>query len=312
MADIYDNLSTVRRQTNSSLSSIIGVNSRNFEGFYKALKGFFDQIYFNETTNAITLNTVKANTLLRSDGSIEIGQPSQPAVITLSNTGNITSTSLDTGIVTLNKNRFTPYTSILSAGLPGELVYVNDPIANEGIYYYDSTNGWLKVSTGSGLPTFQNGLIYDSGASTVELGGTISTETTLSLDTGGKFNVIDLATNGGSLSFVVEHEFMDQYIQIGDDWADHYVSPNYYNASAGDGVDTSQIELTGPTARVQSDDIFLDGPVRTGTGASFGAWKLGKINTTTVSGLDTTKSLTVQVDGVWYNIGLITLDPGGE
>lgn len=203
MSKIYDNLNTVRKETNSSLSAIIGVNSRNFEGFYQALKGFFDKIYFNEDANTITLNQVKTNNTLRSDGTIEVGLAGQVSSIVLSSSGNITGLNLNVSVATLNKNRFTPYTNFATAGLPGELVYSDGSDKDEGVYYFNSQLGWTNISNsgsnsgGTGGPTysFVNGLTLAGGV--VKLGGALTGVTSITQAN----NIFQIQNSGGALTF---------------------------------------------------------------------------------------------------------------
>lgn len=310
MSNIYNDLNTVRRQTNSSLSTIIGVNSRNFDGFYKALKGFFDQIYFNETENSISLNTVHTNTLMRSDSLIEVGQPGQPANIILHNNGNVTAQSINASVVTTDKLRFSPYANITEAGLPGELVYAVNGPNGEGLYYYNAQTGWDQIAvngsgSGSGASyQFDNGLTLDNGI--VSLGGLIDRWTELKLSPSGAFIIMDNDTNGDEAWLEIRKGETDIFqADSSSNWGGAYVTPVVASISAGTGNTYSTVDVKKEIIRIKSNDIHFDGWIR----SENSKWKLGNASfrANSVIGLDSHNYISVNIDGTIYNLAVVNV-----
>jgi hypothetical protein len=215
---IQDNLELLRRETNSSLSAIIGLNSRNFTAFYTAMTTFLNEISFNETSNSMTLDNIVVNTLLRANGTISIGPSGQSAKTTMDQNGNIVSVAITTDSINSKVLRFTSEVDITQAGLPGQIGYSATPQNTEGVYFYHSTAGWLKLATGStsggggqtvgdinfvdttsvlwtisgedvqasvsnsyvrGLISASSGITYNSGTGAITLGGTLGSNTTI-------------------------------------------------------------------------------------------------------------------------------------
>ena len=52
---VYNNLQTIRRLTNSSLTSLIDVTNLNFKSLSDANLEFLNNISYNETTNSLSL-----------------------------------------------------------------------------------------------------------------------------------------------------------------------------------------------------------------------------------------------------------------
>jgi len=194
---IQDNLNSIKKETNSSLSSIIGVNSRNFESFFNVLSKYLTLVNFNEESVAMSMNDLILQTSLRSNGTVVVAQVDQDPVITLDNTGQISSLNLVTGIATIDKARLQPYSSLNVAGLPGEFVYAEDGPDGENLYYYNSVNGWTAVGSDSVISYYSadNGITIDS--TVIKLGGDLIENTTITLDSGYTLIIGNIGTGAG-------------------------------------------------------------------------------------------------------------------
>ncbi len=102
---IYNNLQTIRRLTNSSLTSLIDVTNLNFKSLSDANLEFLDNISYDEITNSFSLYS-GTFALAEITNQLTISQSSIPT-FTITSAGNAVGKSLLVDVAETQRQRFT-------------------------------------------------------------------------------------------------------------------------------------------------------------------------------------------------------------
>jgi hypothetical protein len=157
---VYDKLGTIRRLTNSSLTSLIDVTNLNFKNLSEANLEFLNSINYDEVVNAISLNTGNFE-FINISNQIQVLDNTVP-VFTIDSSGRATGKSVLVEVSETQRQRFTDFPNYPAVGVPGEIVYTGvaglDPIFGEDFIGYLQSRGWVSLTDGSG-----GGGGFDSG-----------------------------------------------------------------------------------------------------------------------------------------------------
>lgn len=149
---IYNNLQTIRRLTNASLTSLIDVTNLNFKNLSDANLEFLNNISYDETTNSLspyqgTFELVNVNT------AFTVFESAIPTFTILSN-GNATGKSILVEVAETKRQRFTDFPDYPTPGVPGEIIYTGasglDPVFGEDFIGYLQSQGWVSLTNGGG------------------------------------------------------------------------------------------------------------------------------------------------------------------
>lgn len=149
---VYKNLQTIRRLTNSSLTSLIDVTNLNFKSLSDANLEFLNNISYNETTNSLSLYSGTFE-LAEITNQLTISQSSIP-MFTINSAGNAVGKSILVDVAETKRQRFTDFPAYPAVGVPGEIVYTGvaglDPIYGEDLIGYFQDRGWVSLTGGFG------------------------------------------------------------------------------------------------------------------------------------------------------------------
>jgi hypothetical protein len=149
---VYDNLQTIRRLTNASLTSLIDVTNLNFKSLSDANLEFLSNISYDEVANSFSVNSGTfgtidvTNTLTFLEGGIP--------TFTIEASGKATGKSILSEVVETKRQRFTDFPDYPAAGVPGEIIYTGasglDPVFGEDFIGFLQGVGWVSLTSGSG------------------------------------------------------------------------------------------------------------------------------------------------------------------
>ena len=149
---VYNNLQTIRRLTNSSLTSLIDVTNLNFKSLSDANLEFLNNISYNEATNSLSLYSGTFE-LAEITNQLTISQSSIP-MFTINSAGNAVGKSILVDVSETQRQRFTDFPAYPAVGVPGEIVYTGvaglDPIYGEDFIGYLQDRGWVSLTGGFG------------------------------------------------------------------------------------------------------------------------------------------------------------------
>jgi hypothetical protein len=149
---VYKNLQTIRRLTNSSLTSLIDVTNLNFKSLSDANLEFLNNISYDEITNSLSLYSGTFE-LAEITNQLTISQSSIPT-FTINSAGNAVGKSLLVEVAETKRQRFTDFPAYPAVGVPGEIVYTGvaglDPIFGEDLIGYFQDRGWVSLTGGFG------------------------------------------------------------------------------------------------------------------------------------------------------------------
>lgn len=149
---IYNNLETIRRLTNASLTSLIDVTNLNFKSLSDANLEFLNNINYDEIANSFsvyegTFDLLNVNTTFTV---FESGTPT----FTIQSDGSATGKNLLVEVSETQRQRFTDFPNYPAVGVPGEIVYTGvaglDPIFGEDFIGYLQSQGWVSLTAGTG------------------------------------------------------------------------------------------------------------------------------------------------------------------
>jgi hypothetical protein len=149
---VYNNLQTIRRLTNASLTSLIDVTNLNFKSLSDANLEFLNNISYDEVTNSIAVYTGEFE-FANITNKLQVLQSSVP-MFTIESSGNATGKSLLVEVAETQRQRFTDFPAYPAVGVPGEIVYTGvaglDPVFGEDFIGYLQSKGWVSLTVGSG------------------------------------------------------------------------------------------------------------------------------------------------------------------
>ena len=149
---VYNTLQTIRRLTNSSLTSLIDVTNLNFKSLSDANLEFLNNISYDEITNSLSLYSGTFE-LAEITNQLTISQSSIPT-FTINSAGNAVGKSLLVDVAETKRQRFTDFPAYPAVGVPGEIVYTGvaglDPVFGEDFIGFLQSQGWVSLTTGGG------------------------------------------------------------------------------------------------------------------------------------------------------------------
>lgn len=149
---VYNNLESIRRLTNASLTSLIDVTNLNFKSLSDANLEFLNNISYDEVTNSISLYSGKFE-LAEITNQLTISQSGIPT-FTIASSGNAVGKSLLVEVAETQRQRFTDFPTYPAVGVPGEIVYTGvaglDPVFGEDFIGFLQSKGWVSLTDGGG------------------------------------------------------------------------------------------------------------------------------------------------------------------
>lgn len=149
---IYSSIESIKRLTNSSLTSLIDITNLNFKSLSTATLEFLNNINYNEITNAISLYSGTFE-LAEITTKLTVSQASVPTFI-IESSGKATGKSLLVEVAETQRQRFTDFPDYPTFGVPGEIVYTGvaglDPVFGEDFIGFLQTRGWVSLTDSSG------------------------------------------------------------------------------------------------------------------------------------------------------------------
>jgi hypothetical protein len=149
---IYNNLETIRRLTNASLTSLIDVTNLNFKSLSDANLEFLNNINYDEAANSFSLYEGTFD-LLNVNNTFTVLESGVPT-FTIQSNGSATGKNLLVEVAETKRQRFTDFPDYPAVGVPGEIVYTGvaglDPVFGEDFIGYLQSQGWVSLTTGGG------------------------------------------------------------------------------------------------------------------------------------------------------------------
>ncbi|CAB4175748.1 hypothetical protein UFOVP1247_310 [uncultured Caudovirales phage] len=149
---VYNNLQTVRRLTNASLTSLIDVTNLNFKSLSDANLEFLNNISYDEVANSFSVFAGTFDTV-NITNTLTVFQSSVP-MFTIESSGNATGKAILVEVAETKRQRFTDFPDYPAIGVPGEIVYTGvaglDPVFGEDFIGYLQSQGWVSLTTGGG------------------------------------------------------------------------------------------------------------------------------------------------------------------
>lgn len=149
---VYNNLQTVRRLTNASLTSLIDVTNLNFKSLSDANLEFLNNISYDEVANSFSVFAGTFDTV-NITNTLTVFQSSVP-MFTIESSGNATGKAILVEVAETKRQRFTDFPDYPAVGVPGEIVYTGvaglDPVFGEDFIGYLQSQGWVSLTTGGG------------------------------------------------------------------------------------------------------------------------------------------------------------------
>ena len=146
---VYNNLTSIRRLTNSSLTSLIDVTNLNFKSLSEANLEFLNNISYDENTNSFSVYSGTFE-LAEITNQLTISQSSIPT-FTIQSSGNAVGKSILVEVAETQRQRFTDFPAYPAVGVPGEIVYTGvaglDPVFGEDFIGYLQSKGWVSLTT---------------------------------------------------------------------------------------------------------------------------------------------------------------------
>ena len=149
---VYSNIESVKRLSNSSLTSIIDVTNLNFKNIASANLEFLNNIKYNEVVNSFEVYSGKfeisefTNKLILTESGI--------TTFTINSAGKATGKDLLVDVSETKRQRFTDFPDYPAIGVPGEIVYTGvqglDPVFGEDFIGFLASQGWVSLTKNNG------------------------------------------------------------------------------------------------------------------------------------------------------------------
>jgi hypothetical protein len=149
---IYNNLQSIRRLTNASLTSLIDVTNLNFKSLSDANLQFLTNINYDEVANSFSVysGTFELANITNTLSVLQSGIP----MFTIESSGNATGKSLLVEVAETKRQRFTDFPDYPAVGVPGEIVYTGvaglDPVFGEDFIGFLQSRGWVSLTADGG------------------------------------------------------------------------------------------------------------------------------------------------------------------
>jgi hypothetical protein len=146
---IYNGFKSVRKLSNSSLTSIIDVTNLNFKSLANANLEFLNNISYDEVNNSFSVNSGNFETInVSNEFKILLDGI---ATVTINTSGEIDGQKIRTKVSETTRARFTDFPDFPDNGVPGEIIYTgiqnNRPEFGEDFIGYLDGRGWVSLTT---------------------------------------------------------------------------------------------------------------------------------------------------------------------
>lgn len=149
---VYSNIESIKRLTNSSLTSVIDVTNLNFKNLADANLEFLNNINYDEVANSFQVYSGKfeiaefTNKLILTESGI--------TTFTINSAGKATGKDLLVDVSETKRQRFTDFPDYPAIGVPGEIVYTGvqglDPVFGEDFIGFLASRGWVSLTKDNG------------------------------------------------------------------------------------------------------------------------------------------------------------------
>lgn len=149
---IYNNLQTIRRLTNASLTSVIDVTNLNFKSISDANLEFLNNISYDEVANSFSVEIGGFSQVNISKGLDVYSNTTK--VFSIDNAGRAVGNVLLVEVAESQRQRFTDFPNYPAVGVPGEIIYTGvmglDPVFGEDFIGFLQSKGWVSLTDGGG------------------------------------------------------------------------------------------------------------------------------------------------------------------
>jgi len=156
---VYQNLQSIKRLTNASLTSLIDVTNLNFKKLSDSNLEFLNNINYDEIANSFNVYSGKFE-LVEVTTSLTVTE-SGISTFTIPSSGNAVGRSLLVDVAETQRQRFTDFPTYPTVGVPGEIVYTGvagiDPVFGEDFIGYLHSKGWVSLTNDSSGGSAANG-----------------------------------------------------------------------------------------------------------------------------------------------------------
>jgi hypothetical protein len=156
---VYQNLQSIKRLTNASLTSLIDVTNLNFKKLSDSNLEFLNNINYDEIANSFNVYSGKFE-LVEVTTSLTVTESGIPT-FTIPSSGNAVGRSLLVDVAETQRQRFTDFPTYPTVGVPGEIVYTGvagiDPVFGEDFIGYLHSRGWVSLTNDAGGISAANG-----------------------------------------------------------------------------------------------------------------------------------------------------------
>ena len=145
---IYKNVSSIRKLTNSSLTSIIDVTNLNFTSLSSGVIEFLNKINYNETNNSIGIFSLDSDRVNITDLlSLKLDGVTTFSIDSL---GRAEGQELLVKVAETKRLRLTDFNDWPEIGVPGEIIYTGiqnqRPEFGEDFIGYLQNKGWVSLT----------------------------------------------------------------------------------------------------------------------------------------------------------------------
>ena len=149
---VYQNLESIKRLTNASLTSVIDVTNLNFKKLSDSNLEFLNNINYDEFANSFSVFSGKFE-LAEITTGLTVTQGGI-TTFTIPSSGNAIGRSILVEVGETQRQRFTDFPTYPAVGVPGEIVYTGvaglDPVFGEDFIGYLQSRGWVSLTDLSG------------------------------------------------------------------------------------------------------------------------------------------------------------------
>jgi hypothetical protein len=147
---IYKNLNSVKKLTNSSLTSIIDLTNKNFSNLSSATLEFLNKINYNEDVNSFSVNSASFDSIeITNILNIKSGEITTFSINSL---GKAEGQQIIVKVAETQRLRLSDFPNWPDSGIPGEIIYTGiqntKPEFGEDFIGYLQGRGWVSLTSG--------------------------------------------------------------------------------------------------------------------------------------------------------------------
>lgn len=147
---IYKNLNSVKKLTNSSLTSIIDLTNINFSNLSSATLEFLNKINYNEDLNSFSVNSANFDSIeITNILNIKSGEVTTFSINSL---GKAEGQQIIVKVAETQRLRLSDFPNWPDSGIPGEIIYTGiqntKPQFGEDFIGYLQGRGWVSLTSG--------------------------------------------------------------------------------------------------------------------------------------------------------------------